>query len=222
MTFSIDPVQRGARWHAVHSSGTIDAMGSPNFMRIRLIVAVAACATSAMAAPSSDAVHSTGCVNALNALHDVEDAVAASTPSGKAGRAADPRVLTRLAELKRAAARTCIGGDGTPSPAPQHLGRQPVSVAPVTVSPNPSRPRLARHTDSPPPPVSVVPLRSITSCDAVGCWASDGSRLQKLGPKSVGSEGVLHRSGVGPELSIDRRGIERREAAHDGYDARLA
>src|SRR5450631_1943632 len=151
-------------------------------MRLQLIAVAAAFSANAIAAPSTDRLHSAGCVSAMSALRDVEVAVAESAKSSKGTSAADDRVLAKLADQKRAAARTCLGSDGTLSPAPQHLGQQPISVAPVApvaVSPIPSGPRLPAHTSSPLSPVSVAPLKSIASCDTVGCWASDGTRLQK-------------------------------------------
>ena len=161
-------------------------------MRIQLIAIGAALATSAIAAPSTEGVHSAGCVSAMSAIHDVEDAMAASAKSGKGATGADSRTSAKLAELKRVAARTCLGGDGTLKPMPQHLGQQPISVAPVapaTVPPIPSGTRLPVQTSPSPPPVSAAPLKSIASCDSVGCWASDGSRLQKVGPNLLGPKG---------------------------------
>jgi hypothetical protein len=128
----------------------------------------------------------------MSALRDVEVAMESSAKSSNWTSTSDKRNLAKLAELKRDAARTCLGGDGTPSPAPQHVGKQPISVAPVApvaVSPHSSGPRLPAHTSSRPPPASVAPLTSITSCDTVGCWASDGTRLQKVGPNLLGPKG---------------------------------
>ena len=161
-------------------------------MRLQLIALVAVLSASAIAAPSTDRLHSADCVGAISALHDVELAVTASAKSSNGTSAADSLDLAKLAELKRAAARTCLGGDGTPSPGPQHVRQQPISVAPVApvaVSPNLSAPRLPALTSSPLPPVSVVPLKSIATCDTVGCWASDGTRLQKVGPNLLGPKG---------------------------------
>jgi hypothetical protein len=41
------------------------------------------------------------------------------------------------------------------------------------------------------PVLPVQPtLVTITTCDPGGCWASDGSRLQRFGPNLVGPRGV--------------------------------
>jgi hypothetical protein len=158
-------------------------------MRVHLIAMTAAFAASAIAAPSTDPLHSDGCVSAMSALHDVEDAVAASAKSSKGNSPADSRILSKLAELKRIAARTCLGSDGAPARAPQHVGQQPISVAPTAVSPKPSEPRLPVLPPTLLPPVSAAPLKSITSCDAVGCWVNDGTRLQRVGPGLLGPKG---------------------------------
>lgn len=156
-------------------------------MRHHLIALTAALASIAIAAAPTDPLHSAGCVSAMSALHDVEVAVAAAAKSSKGTHAADGRVLTKLAELKRDAARTCLGGDGSNSREPQHVG--PITAAPVAVPPRTPPPRLPAHAPSPLPPVSVAPLKSITSCDAVGCWVNDGTRLQKVGPGLLGPTG---------------------------------
>lgn len=162
-------------------------------MRLHLIALSAAFAANAIAAPSTDSLHSAECASALHALQDVEDAMLASTKSSQGNGAADRPVLSKLAKLKRDAARTCLGGDGSVSRPHQHLGQTPLSVTPVTATPLlplplPS-PRLPARTPSPLQPVLVPPLKSVVSCDAVGCWINDGTRLQKLGPGLLGPKG---------------------------------
>ncbi len=155
-------------------------------MRHRFTLLATALAVSALAAPSTDRLQSPGCVTAMSALHDVEGAVAASVKSGKGTSAADSRTLVKLAELKRAAARTCLGGNGTPSPAPQHMAQRPISVQ---VSPSASVTARPALIPSPLPPVPVAPLKSITSCDAAGCWVNNGTRLQRVGPALLSPKG---------------------------------
>lgn len=170
----------------------IQATAPPNQMRVHLIALAAAFSATTMAAPSTDRLHSAGCVSAMSALRDVGVAMAGSTESSKGVSAADSRALAKLAELKRVAARTCLGGDGTAPPVPQQIGQKPISVAPVSpvaVTPNPSGLGLPEHTSPRPTTASVAPLTSITSCDPVGCWASDGTRLQKVGPNLLGPKG---------------------------------
>jgi hypothetical protein len=45
-----------------------------------------------------------------------------------------------------------------------------------------------------PLPAPVLP-KSITSCDALGCWASDGTRLQRVGPNLLGPRGFCSAPG---------------------------
>jgi len=158
--------------------------------RMRLLTVIAAAVSaSTIAAPSTDPLHADGCVSAMSALHDVEDAVVASAKASPGVSAFDSRVLSQLADLKRLAARTCLGGDGTLSKAPRPASQQPVFVAPTVVFPWPSGPQLPARTTAPPSPVSVAPLKSITSCDAAGCWVNDGTRLQRIGPQLLGPRG---------------------------------
>jgi len=41
-----------------------------------------------------------------------------------------------------------------------------------------------------------VPLVTITGCDALGCWASDGTRLLKDGQNLIGPRGFCSRQGT--------------------------
>jgi len=73
----------------------------------------------------------------------------------------------------------------------------PMQVRPLppmtTVPPMPVRPL--------PPTTPVVPLQQIapppvlTSCDAGGCWSSDGTRLNRAGQNLVGPGGVCTTTG---------------------------
>lgn len=127
-------------------------------------------------ADTPDPMHSAACRDALSRLQAEEGAGAASG----AGRQA------RLEPVRRAAARACLGGDGEVPPPPR-AAQAPVRV-PAIVLPVPARHGAA--SPGAPPPAVQPPLRSITACDANGCWASDGTRLQRspaglLGPRGV-------------------------------------
>ena len=77
------------------------------------------------------------------------------------------------------------------------------AVPPMQVRPSPPTTTVPPMTAVPPMPVSplrpttpVVPLQQIasppvvTSCDATGCWSSDGTWLHRVGPNLVGPGGV--------------------------------
>jgi hypothetical protein len=137
----------------------------------------AACLTfvaQASWATSPEPMHSAACHEALAQLQ-AREAAAASSPT-----ATDLRARTEPA--RRAAARACLGGTGE-APQPAHTA-QPAIRVPSAVQALPRAPLPAAKG---PAPARAEPLRSITSCDANGCWASDGTRLQRspaglLGP----------------------------------------
>ena len=65
----------------------------------------------------------------------------------------------------------------------------PISVLPPPApGPAPALPALRE----PPPAVARPPDRPrfITTCDAIGCWADDGSRLDRVGPDLRGPRGL--------------------------------
>ncbi len=114
---------------------------------------------------------------------------AASAP----GTSIDPR----LRELRTRTASICLGEpDATPAPAARagerarsgaRTAEGPVRVAPI--SPPPSA-RSAAPEPLPPLPVpKAAPPTVVLGCDAAGCWSSDGTRLQRMGPNLVGPGG---------------------------------
>ena len=136
-------------------------------------------------AEPADALNSDPCRQALATLQEQEDAAAAS---------ADPRARrARLNALRRDAARACLGGAVDLPGATQRSAQPPVSVTPVPVAP-----AIAPRVGAP----AVMPLsrpaaapRVVTGCDAGGCWASDGSHLDRAGPNLVGPSGLCRVEG---------------------------
>ncbi|HYD74417.1 hypothetical protein [Ramlibacter sp.] len=95
--------------------------------------------------------------------------------------------------LRRQATQDCLGGSGArtrPSPTTQ----PPVSVAPPVVD-VPQPPPAPVAAPPPPPPVDIERPAVITSCDAAGCWTSDGVRLNRSGPLLLGPGGACVTSG---------------------------
>lgn len=132
-------------------------------------------------------------------------------PSGPASHARG----SALPALQRTAAIACLGGAG----AAQTQQRVPAPAPDPVLVPGPSRvpappaslpgflsyqlppPGVAR-APSPAPtsaPVRQAPLPTLTGCDAQGCWASDGTRVQRLGPVLIGPRG--HCTQTGPFLN---------------------
>ena len=95
--------------------------------------------------------------------------------------------------LRRQAILACLGGSGE-ARRPSPTARPPVVVAPpvIEVPPEPQAPVAAPA----PPPLEIErPPPVVTSCDAGGCWTSDGTRLNRAGPQLIGPGGACVTSG---------------------------
>lgn len=148
-------------------------------MDVRITIPIASLAFMLQAhaqGQAGDPLRSGECQRALDVLAAQERVMEAQAPL--AGRPA-----WRAAQ--RQAAIACLGRADVP--APQHLAQPPVRVAPVVV-PRPPAPRV--DTPTPALPAKAVEPTTLTSCDPVGCWASDGTRLQRNGPDLVGPRGL--------------------------------
>ena len=141
-------------------------------------------------AQDGDALQSAECRSALAAMQAQETAAAAAAPSAGPGadEGAHMAALARLNAARDQAARACLQGRMDQPARPGRLAVPPTSLPPLPVTP-----QLA---PLPPAPAGIpVPLprpaapASITSCDALGCWASDGTRLQRAGPNLIGPRG---------------------------------
>lgn len=158
-------------------------------MRLCLFALWVFLSTTAGATPPRDAPRSAACRDALAALQAQEGKAMAERQGASAPTSTE--LLAQLEPWRRQAARACLGGSGDPAP-PTHS----VAPPPFSVTPAPVRPPVAAPTPGavvPPPP--AVPS-TVTSCDPNGCWTSDGSRLQRVGPNLVGPRGVCSTQGV--------------------------
>jgi len=162
-------------------------------MRPILVLLAATLAGSAALAQSSsaagDPLQAPECRQALAALHEIEaaaaDAAKAQTPRPAAST---PGIDPKLAAARKSAARRCLASRADP-PVRGRLAQPPLAVPPVAgVRPPPvTTPAVAA---TPPRAPAPPPLVSITSCDAAGCWTSDGARLNRVGPTLWGSHGA--------------------------------
>jgi hypothetical protein len=156
-------------------------------MHRRLLALAIALTASAASAERGDALGSLECRQALEALQAREAALpAAPETRAQGGVRQGPAPDARWLALRRAAARACLGGRDEAPMRAQRATVAPIVVPPVVVA-TPAPPR-ARPTM--PPPKAVEPVTVITACDAVGCWASDGSRLLRIGPNLQGPRGL--------------------------------
>lgn len=137
-------------------------------------------------APAAAAAWPPACESALQALGMAEEAARAAAAPASAPSAA---VSDRLQAARRTAAQACLGealAASAPLPsrsAPALPGAGGVSAVRVV----PIRPLILPALPAAP---AARPPVTISTCDAAGCWASDGSRLQQQGPVLVGPRGV--------------------------------
>ena len=144
-----------------------------------------------------DPLESAECRRALATLNAEEAAVAGSAHAGGGVSANDRRLIdARLAPARRQAARACLARRA--DPATLSIGRlvrpTPVATPPLTVGPASSPAPMAATARAaplvPPPPSPADKPYAITACDAGGCWANDGSRLNRVGPTLWGPRGI--------------------------------
>jgi hypothetical protein len=141
-------------------------------------------------AAEGQAVEPLGSVECRQALASLQAREAVIVAARQAGAPFAPDAS--LQSLRRQAARACLGSRADSPPSPQRVVRPPVVVPPIVVA----RP-------APPPQMPVLPSLKpiepnlvVTTCDAVGCWASDGSRLQRVGPNLLGPRGLCSVQGT--------------------------
>ena len=167
---------------------------TPRARVIALLVAsvALACATPVIGEP----LESAECQQALAVLNAEEAAVAQSARASGGVTANDRRLIdATLAPVRRQAARACLARRADPAtPSSERLGRPPpIAVAPLAVAPASSPATTAvggRAAALSPPALRTEKPYAITSCDAGGCWANDGSRLNRLGPNLWGPRGI--------------------------------
>jgi hypothetical protein len=157
--------------------------------RALLVLAIALVGSAAGAnarAADGDPLQAPECRRALTELQSQETAAASAPPAGseRGARAIDPK----LEAARRRVARLCLASRADPPPRGR-LAQPPVVVAPVDGI-RPPLPAASASVAIPARAPTAPPLLSITSCDAAGCWASDGSRLNRVGPTLWGPRGA--------------------------------
>jgi hypothetical protein len=170
-----------------------------------LALATSSCATAAglaMAAASraasaaDDPLQTADCRSALADLQTQEIAAdAGSRSSAEAGASARPTPSGELLAARKRAARRCLASRADPAPPPGRLIQPPIVVAPLAAAPV-AVPRSARKGSPLPAAPAAERPYAVTSCDPGGCWANDGSRLNRVGPNLWGSRGVCSLQGT--------------------------
>jgi len=157
----------------------------------------AATVAAADPAPSADdPLQSAACRKALDALQAQEAAVSGApqaSATGQRGEVPGPA----YAAARRQAAIACLASRADPPPQPQRLAQPPVVVAPLTGA-RPLQPLVppAGRLPSGAPPPTAEPPHFVLSCDSAGCWANDGTRLNRVGPNLWGSRGACTQQGA--------------------------
>lgn len=142
---------------------------------------------SAWAQAQTDPLHSPACLAAVQRLTAAEDRSKEALTTARAAPTA-PMRDERLQAARRDVARVCLGFAELTAPAAR--ARPPLAVDGVGPAPQPTR---APHRGAAAAP-AAAPLRppamlTLTNCDANGCWASDGTRLQRQGTLLLGPRG---------------------------------
>ena len=149
----------------------------PTAMRVLPALGLLA-ALHAGAQPAADSLKSDACGKALAALQ-----AARATGSG--------RTPAQVEVLRRDATQACLGGSGD-ARRPSPIAQTPIAIPPPTVA----LPRSIPPRETPLPAPRLERPAVITSCDAGGCWDSDGRRLNRAGPLLVGPGGPCVTSGL--------------------------
>jgi hypothetical protein len=154
-------------------------------MLVLVLLGIVALRASGASLAPNDPLQAPECREAIDAL-GTEEAAAASAPAAATGtQAVDPK----LTAARKRAAQVCLATRTDPPPAVGRLAQPPLAVPPVVdgrppiASPAPAAASPARVPTAP-------PIVSITSCDAAGCWTSEGRRLNRVGPTLWGGRGA--------------------------------
>jgi hypothetical protein len=157
-------------------------------------IAMAAAAASPPTAPGGDPLQAPECRQALATL-EAEEAAAEAAPHLSASAVARPAPANGLQAARRHAARSCLASRAD-APLPSgRLAQPPIVVAPLRLAPAGRAATAHSLPASPTPPVPERPY-AVTSCDPGGCWANDGSRLNRVGPNLWGAHGICTLQGT--------------------------
>lgn len=169
--------------------------GNPNFMSRWMAFSFCWLAASAWAqAPGSPA-----CQQALGELQAQEASVLSSRGAGStaAPSPSDTAVAAaRLQPWRERAARACLGATSSTYTPPARTAQTPVTVPPVSLGPRVKMPPAPTAPAAPVAPARSGVLTTVVGCDASGCWASDGTRLNRNGSTLTGPRGACTLEGA--------------------------
>ena len=142
-------------------------------------------AVSAAHAQATDRPQSPACQQALAALQAREAQLA---EDAKDAQARPPKPDAAWQNLRRRAAKVCLGGSGD-MPASTRTLQAPITITPAGRTSSPAAAAPAGTTAGSALPAVKAPL-SVTGCDALGCWTNDGRRLNRVGSQLQGPNGL--------------------------------
>ena len=129
-------------------------------------------------AETVDPMKSPQCLAAIETLEARLAAMAPLAAPSAPADAAQRRAADALHAARQAAAHACLGARAD-APTPRRADHPPALVAPTRAAA--AIPTLPVPAANPLPPVQIPAPKFVTSCDLTGCWASDGTRLQRAG-----------------------------------------
>lgn len=148
-----------------------------------------AAAAEAVDPPRIDPLQSSECRRALESLQ-VQEETSAAAPRASGPGARERAPDANLASKRRLAAQACLASRADPPVQAQRGAQPPIAVSPVTVARPAARPAAPMQPPGPALPKPADRPTFIMSCDAVGCWGNDGSRLNRMGPELWGPRGA--------------------------------
>jgi hypothetical protein len=171
--------------HLLPDPGDALAMAGLERNMQALAAVVLAITGGAGAAQDAGLLSAPACRRALETLEAREASVAIE---GQAARAA-------LEAARRQAAVACLGGPDRPASAPARAAQPALTITPAPRPAMPTPRSVPGASALPMPAPRAAPPLTIATCDATGCWASDGTRLQRAGPNLLGPTGLCTTSG---------------------------
>lgn len=147
-------------------------------MKIALLPLLLLALASPAGAQEGDPLKSAACGTALSSLN-----------AARQGNAAPAAVE----ELRSAAAANCLGSPVVPI-RPARVLQAPVVVPPPQIEVAPRALPLPAPV-LPPPPVAIDRAPLPATCDAGGCWSTDGTHLRHVPPNLAGPRGLCTQQG---------------------------
>lgn len=147
-------------------------------MKTACVLLLLLAAALPLRAQNGDPLKSPGCGAALATLQSARQSGATAQ---------------RVEALRSAASQACLGTAAVPT-RPARIAQPPVVVPPPQIE-VPERAARPPAPSLPPPPVAIARPATPVTCDAGGCWTSDGTHLRHVPPNLAGPTGLCTQHG---------------------------